>query len=152
MLVWPRIVAGVAVGLLLAGCGDEGRGSGQPTAVGATSASARAGAVGPPAGEAALLITTQVGEQCPHLPLTPDPRCDPRRRPDTAFEVRLATGDMVHEGRSGADGRATVVVRPGAYVVRGERVAGYQFTPERRVTANADATVAVPLTYTTGIQ
>ena len=128
------------------------RGSGQPTVAGTTSASARASAVGPPAGEAALLVTTQIGEQCPHLPLTRDPRCDPKPRPDTAFEVRLATGEVVHEGRSGADGRATVVVRPGAYVVRGEPVAGYQFTPERRVTASAGATVAVPLTYTTGIQ
>jgi hypothetical protein len=142
------MVVGIAVGLLLAGCSDEGAGSGQPTVSGTASASA----MRPPAGEATLLITTQIGEQCPHLPLTPDPRCDPKPRPDTAFEVRLPTGEIVGEGRSGADGRATVSVRPGAYVVRGEPVAGYQFTPERRVTASAGATVAVPLTYTTGIQ
>ena len=43
-------------------------------------------------------------------------------------------------------------VGAGTYVVRGEPVAGYQFTRERRVTVDAGANVAVPLTYTTGIQ
>lgn len=138
----------VAVALATA-CSGPGRtpGQGEPTSASGTTPAAQ-----PPPGQAALAITTQIGEQCPHIPVTPDPRCDPKPRPNTAFEVHAAGGGLVHNGRSGADGRATVFVRPGTYVVRGEPVAGYQFTPERRVTVSGSATVAVPLTYTNGIQ
>jgi hypothetical protein len=152
MVIRPCVLVGFAVVLLLTACGDEGPGAGQPGGAG-TGAGTQGGAVPPPpAGEAVLQITTQIGEQCPHLPITPDPRCDPKPRPDTAFAVRSEKGDLVREGRSGADGRATVLIDPGIYVVRGEPVAGYQFTPERRVTVSAGTTVAVPLTYTIGIQ
>jgi len=106
----------------------------------------------PPAGWSQLLIMTQIGEQCPHIPRTPDPRCDPQPRPQTSFEVRAGDGGLVTTGRSDSAGRAIVQVRPGTYVIRGEPVAEYQFTPERRVEVSADASVTVPLTYTTGIQ
>jgi hypothetical protein len=140
-MIEVRVVLVMMVALLLAACGD-----GEPAGGPAT------GSAAAPGGEAALRVITQIGEQCPHLPLTPDPRCDPRPRPDTAFRVHSAAGELVREDRSGADGRATIAVRAGIYVVRGEPVAGYQFTPERRVTVSAGATALVPLTYTTGIQ
>lgn len=59
---------------------------------------------------------------------------------------------MVTRGRSGADGRAVVPVPAGDYVVRGEPVAGYRITPERRVRVSESESVEVPLTYTNGIQ
>ena len=136
--------------MLATGCGVAGS---APSASGTGSgSSAGGGQVRPPAGKAALEITTQIGEQCPHLPLTPDPRCDPQPRADTGFAVRSVAGEVVADGRSDGEGRAVVFVGAGTYVVRGEPVAGYQFTPERRVTVDAGANVAVPLTYTTGIQ
>jgi hypothetical protein len=108
---------------------------------------------GTPSGpKGALDIVTQLGDQCPQVPKTPDPRCDPKPRPGTSFEVRTADGAVAVTGRSAADGHAMVVLAPGAYVVRGEPVTGYQFTPERRIELTADATVRVPLTYTNGIQ
>ncbi|NUT31599.1 MAG: hypothetical protein HOV79_00850 [Hamadaea sp.] len=103
-------------------------------------------------GQSELRIVTQIGEQCPHIPVTPDPRCDPKPLPDTAFKITTPGGDPVTNGRTGGDGRASVFVDPGQYVVRGEPVAGYEFTPERKVTAAGGDGVAVPLTYTTGIQ
>jgi hypothetical protein len=150
VLIRSATASVVAVLLLAAGCGGAGS---TPSPGGTeTAAPAPGGQVRPPAGKAALEITTQIGEQCPHRPLTSDPRCDPRPRPDTGFVVRSEAGEVVAEGRSDGDGRAAVFVTAGTYVVRGEPVAGYQFTPERRVTVGVGANVAVPLTYTTGIQ
>jgi hypothetical protein len=106
----------------------------------------------PAGGKGALDVVTQLGDQCPQVPKTPDPSCDPKPRPGTSFEVRTADGAVAVTGRSAADGHAIVHLAPGNYVVRGEPVAGYQFTPERRVEVTADATVRVPLTYTNGIQ
>lgn len=137
-------VAAVVAGLLLAAaCSAPGPG-------GPTPASGDPGGGRPGQGE--LRIVTQIGEQCPHIPVTPDPRCDPKPLPDTAFEVTTTDGDPVSRGRTGGDGHAAVFVDPGDYVVRGEPVAGYQFTPERKVTVKEGDGVAVPLTYTTGIQ
>ncbi|MEV1145550.1 hypothetical protein [Micromonospora sp. NPDC049799] len=152
-----RPALGILLGALLlsTGCGVVDGGeptTGRPTA-------ATGGTVGPVAptgragdGRALLRIVTQLGEQCPHEPVTPDPRCDPKPRPDTGFEVRSAAGDVVTRGRSGADGRATVAVGPGTYDVRGETVAGWRIAPQRRVTVDGNGTVEVPLTWTNGIQ
>ena len=143
-----RPALGILLGALLlaTGCGVVDGGeptTGRPTA-------ATGGTVGPVAttgragdGRALLRIVTQLGEQCPHEPITPDPRCDPKPRPDTGFEVRSAAGEVVTRGRSGADGRATV---------RGETVAGWRIAPQRRVTVDGTGTVEVPLTWTNGIQ
>jgi hypothetical protein len=109
--------------------------------------------VGAPSGTGGVLdVVTQLGDQCPQIPKTPDPRCDPKPRPDTSFEVRAAGGAVAITARSGADGHAIVHLAPGEYVVRGEPVKGYQFTPERHVEVAASATIRVPLTYTNGIQ
>src|SRR5215218_3723212 len=72
--------------------------------------SAPRGPAGGQTGQATLQIITELGEQCPHIPVTPDPRCDPKPRPDTGFEVVTASGDVVTKGRTGADARATVSV------------------------------------------
>jgi len=104
------------------------------------------------AGQATLQIITQLGEQCPHIPVTPDPRCDPKPRPDTGFEVTTASGDVVTKGRTGSDARATVYVDPGTYVVRGEQISDWRITPQRPVTVSGTETLPVPLTYANGIQ
>ena len=157
MLVRSGVIAGIAFVLLATGCGSTGHlpgpdATGTPPTDGATGSATHSGAVPPPAGRAALVITTQLGDQCPQIPVTPDARCDPKPRPYTAFKVSTAGGDLVADGRSDADGHGRVVVDPGTYVVRGEPVAGYQFTPQRQVVVSGSATVAVPLTYTNGIQ
>ncbi|MFC0628137.1 hypothetical protein [Kribbella deserti] len=108
--------------------------------------------VRPEPGRAALDIVTQIGEQCPHRPPTYDPRCDPVPRANTSYVVLTTGGEVVANGRTGADGHAVVLVGSGAYVVRGEPVRGFQSAPERGVTVIAGAAVLVPLTYVTGIQ
>lgn len=108
--------------------------------------------VRPPAGRSVLDIVTQIGEQCPHRPVTYDPRCEPVPRPATAYEVLDASGEVIARGRSGTDGHAQQVVSPGRYVVRGEPVSGYQLTPVREVSVELGAAALVPLTYATGIQ
>lgn len=142
---------GVYVGVvaaLLSACGV----SGSPGPTGTSTTAVSASAV-PRTGQVTLSITTQLGDQCPQVPVTPDPRCDPKPRPNTAYEVRTASGDLVTKGRTDAGGHASVPVDRGSYVVRGEPVAGYQFTPERRISVgDGAAVVAVPLTYTNGIQ
>ncbi|WP_146603860.1 hypothetical protein [Micromonospora deserti] len=145
----PGVLAAVAAVLLAAACDapDAPSPTATATAAGSVTTTAQAGA-----GRGAVRVITQLGEQCPHLPVTPDPRCDPKPRPGTGFEIRSTTGDVVARGRTGPDGGATVAVDPGTYVVRGEPVADYRFTPQRRVTVSGADPVAVPLTYTNGIQ
>lgn len=99
-----------------------------------------------------LEIVTQLGEQCPQIPHSPNPRCDPLPRPGTGVEVRAVSGAVAATGTSAADGHLTITLVPGSYVVRGEPVAGYQFTPERHVEVFGGETSRVPLTYTNGIQ
>jgi hypothetical protein len=137
-----RLALVAATLLLLTACGAGGDATGGPADP----------AGPPPAGQAGLQITTQLGEQCPHIPVTPDPDCDPKPRPDTGFEVRRADGGVLTRGRTGADGKATVAVPPGAYVVRGEQIPDRLITPQRRVTVSGTELVPVPLTYTNGIQ
>lgn len=158
MAIRPGVIAAVAAVLLAAGCDAPGGATPTGTATfgaGATSTapggSATTAAVPGRAGQE-VRITTQLGEQCPHIPAAPDPRCDPKPRPGTGFEIRSVSRDFVARGRSGPDGRVTVPVAADTYLVRGEPVEGYRFTPERRVTVGRDATVDVPLTYTNGIQ
>jgi hypothetical protein len=138
-------VVAVAAALLLSACGGTG-------GAGGGSAGSAGGPARPPAGQGGLHITTQLGEQCPHIPVTPDPRCDPKPRPDTGFVVRTADGAVVTRGRTGSDGQTTVFVRPGSYVVRGDDIPDWRIAPERRVTVSGTETVPVPLTYTNGIQ
>jgi hypothetical protein len=66
--------------------------------------------------------------------------------------VRTVDGAVVATGETGDDGHATVLLGPGSYVVRGEPVPEYQFTPERRVEIRSGSTTRVPLTYTNGFQ
>lgn len=122
--------------------------SGRPGASDPTS-----GQPGPgPAGRGELRIIIQLGDQCPHIPTVPDPSCVPKPRSGTGYAVGTENGGVVTRGRSGADGRAVVPVPAGDYVVRGEPVAGYRITPERRVRVSESESVEVPLTYTNGIQ
>ncbi|MEU8299009.1 hypothetical protein AB0C04_17200 [Micromonospora sp. NPDC048909] len=159
----PGVIAVAAV-LLAAGCSapaaprpDTTSGGGATSgAVPGGGPTSTAPGGGPTTGEpgrtaqGVLRITTQLGEQCGHIVVTPDPRCDPKPRPGTGFEIRATTRDFVARGHSGPDGQVTVPVDPGTYLVSGQPVPGYQLTPELRVTVGADATVAVPLTYAHG--
>jgi hypothetical protein len=144
-----RMLALAAALLLLSGCGAEEAAPGVSSGPGTGTNS---GPTSAPVRQAALRITTQLGEQCPHIPVTPDPNCDPKPRPDTGFEVTTATGDLVTRGRTGAGGQATVNVQPGTYIVRGENVEGWRIAPRRQVTVSGTGIVPVPLTYTNGIQ
>ncbi|MCM0675532.1 hypothetical protein NCC78_12640 [Micromonospora phytophila] len=150
MAIRRGVIAVAAAVLLTAAC--DAADTDGPATTGPAAGSTASGPAQSRSGQGTLRITTQLGEQCPHLPVTPDPRCDPKPRPDTGFEIRSTGDDLVAEGRTGADGRASLAVEPGTYVVRGEPVTGYQFTPERRVTVSGSDAVAVPLTYTNGIQ
>jgi hypothetical protein len=143
------MVALAAALLLVSGCGAEKAGPGGP---GTPSRHAASESTPLPAGRAALRITTQLGDQCPHIPVTPDPSCDPKPRPDTDFEVTTTSGDLVTRGHTGAGGQAIVNVEPGTYVVRGGTVPGWRIAPRRQVTVSGTETVPVPLTYTNGIQ
>ncbi|MGS2616298.1 hypothetical protein ACVCAH_17495 [Micromonospora sp. LZ34] len=159
MAIRPGVIAAVAAVVLAAGCDapDDATPDGTTTPGASATTTAPGGgatitAAPGRAGQGEVRITTQLGEQCPHIPATPDPRCDPEPRSGTGFEIRSTTRDFVARGRSGPDGRATVPVAADTYLVRGEPIEGYRFTPERRVTVGSDATVDVPLTYTNGIQ
>ncbi|WBB69377.1 hypothetical protein [Micromonospora sp. WMMD812] len=165
MAIRRSVMAVVAAGLLLAaGCdapADNGPrptgtpGARTPATIPGGSTPARVAGGDPPAtvpaGRSLLRIITQLGEQCPPAPVSPNPRCDPKPRPGTGFEIRATGRDFVARGSSGPDGRLTVPVDPGTYLVRGEPVPGYRFTPERQVTVDRNAAADVPLTYTNGI-
>ncbi|NJP30991.1 hypothetical protein [Micromonospora thermarum] len=145
MALRPALVVPLVAALLAAGCtATDGGGAPRPPSDVPTAATRTGGVI--------LRIVTQLGEQCPHIPATPDPSCDPKPRPDTGFQVRSAAGHLVREGRSGPDGRAEVAVPPGEYVVRGDPVPGWLIAPERRVTVSGSDPVTVPLTWTNGIQ
>lgn len=148
----PALVVPLVAVLAAASCTTTGGGGPAPPPTGVTTAGATTAGVSPAGATVVLRVVTQLGEQCPHIPATPDPRCDPQPRAHTGFQVRTPSGDLVVQGRSGPDGRAEVAVAPGEYVVRGDPVPGWRIAPERRVTVTGSDPVAVPLTWTNGIQ
>lgn len=137
----------VACLLTLAGC-DPSAPAGRPTEPVATTGVS----ITAPGDGATLDIVTQIGDQCPHRPPSPDPRCDPVPRAATWYQVRDAAGTVIAAGRTGVNGHARVEVPAGQYLVRGEPVKGFELTPQRQVSVGTGVTAAVPLTYVIGIQ
>jgi hypothetical protein len=151
----------LALAVLTTGCsaGDDpgGPASGGSTAAAGSSATTggaagtgSTGGTGGPAGT--LVIRVRVGEQCPHEPATPDPRCSPVPLPATEVTVLDADGDVVAEGESAGSGTLRLAVPPGSYTVRGANLPDYLLTPSQPATVTAGAAVEVLLTYGNGIQ
>jgi hypothetical protein len=108
----------------------------------------------PPAtGLVRLDISLVAGPTCPVERVPPDPSCAPRPVPGAAIDVRDASGKVVAQLTSDAQGHATADLPPGSYVVVGMPVAGVMGSPEPQTVQLSDpASGMVTLMYDTGIR
>jgi hypothetical protein len=98
--------------------------------------------------------TVAFGPVCPVERIPPDPRCAPR--PGAAQIQLLQDGTVAADGTAGADGRFSIAIGPGTYVVHAAATAsspgrGCQADPEQVIVA-AGALSAVTVTCDTGIR
>jgi hypothetical protein len=110
----------------------------------------------PPAQESGtILIVAMAGPTCPVETDPPDPSCVPRPVPGASIVVTLFEGGAaaLARGETDANGRLTLTVPPGDYLVRAEPVEGLMAPSEPvRVTVLAGLTIEVPMGYETGIR
>ena len=100
-------------------------------------------------------MKVDAGPTCPVERVPPDPRCGPR---PLAATLRIhPTGRSTPRWtvRSGQDGRFSVRLAPGTYVVKPLAAAGSAFPrppAPRRVTVHAGRFTRITITYDTGIR
>jgi hypothetical protein len=109
----------------------------------------------PPAQDSGtILVVAMSGPTCPVETDPPDPDCAPR--PVAGAPIRVvAEGDgaTVAEGVTNADGRLTLEVPAGDYIVTAGPVEGLMAAPQPAlVSVLAGLTIEVPLGYDTGIR
>jgi hypothetical protein len=109
----------------------------------------------PPQEEGSILIVAMAGPTCPVETDPPDPDCAPRPVAGAPIAVTLVEGGgaAVAQGETGADGRLTLAVPAGDYVVTAGAIEGLASAPEPvMVSVLAGLTTEVPLGYDTGIR
>ena len=101
-----------------------------------------------------LLIVAMAGPTCPVETDPPDPDCAPRPVADASIIVSAADGGgVVAQGTTDAEGRLTLAVPAGDYVVTPEPVEGLMAAPGPvLVSVLAGVTTEVPVGYDTGIR
>jgi hypothetical protein len=107
-----------------------------------------------PAADATLLVEALAGPTCPVETDPPDPDCAPRPVAAAPIVVRSVDGgQIVAEGETGADGRLSLAIPAGDYVVEAGPVEGLMAAPAP-VPASVLAGEAseVQLAYDTGIR
>ena len=105
--------------------------------------------------EGSILFVAMAGPTCPVETDPPDPDCAPRPVAGAPVFVMPASGQdiVIAEGETGADGRLTLAVPAGDYIVTAGAVEGLMAAPEPVVVSVlAGLTTEVPLGYDTGIR
>ena len=108
-----------------------------------------------PAEAGAIIVVAMAGPTCPVETDPPDPECAPRPVADAPIVVTLLGrgGTAVAEGETDADGRLTLPLPAGNYVVTAGAVEGLVAPPDAPVvTVLAGVTTEVPIGYDTGIR
>lgn len=109
----------------------------------------------PPRDEGSILFVAMAGPTCPVETDPPDPDCAPRPVAGAQVFVMPANGQdiVIAQGETGADGRLTLAVPVGDYIVTAGAVEGLISAPEPVVlSVLAGLTTEVPLGYDTGIR
>jgi hypothetical protein len=109
----------------------------------------------PPEEEGAIVFVAMAGPTCPVETDPPDPDCAPQPVAGAPVFVMPANGQdvVIAEGATGADGRLTLAVPAGDYIVTAWAVEGLAAAPEPVVVSVlAGLTTEVPLGYDTGIR
>jgi hypothetical protein len=108
-----------------------------------------------PREEGSLLVVAMAGPTCPVETDPPDPDCAPRPVAGAPVFVSPANGQdiVIAQGETDADGRLTLDVPAGDYLVTAGAVEGLMAAPEPVVVSVlAGVTIEVPLGYDTGIR
>jgi hypothetical protein len=108
-----------------------------------------------PTAEGSIVVVAQAGPVCPVESDPPDPSCAPRPVAGAQVVVTPADGsdDVVAQGETDADGRLTLAVPVGDYLVSAGEVEGLVAAPAPVVVSVlADLTTEVPVAYDTGIR
>ncbi len=108
-----------------------------------------------PQEEGSLVIVAMAGPTCPVESDPPDPDCAPRPVAGAPIVVRPADGGdtVIAEGETDADGRLTLLVPAGDYLVTAGPVEGLMTGPDPvLVTVLADLSIELPISYDTGIR
>jgi hypothetical protein len=108
-----------------------------------------------PREEGSIVIVAMAGPTCPVETDPPDPDCAPRAVAGAPIVV-MAAGDsdvVVAQGETDADGRLTLAVPVGDYLVSAGAVEGLIAAPDPvLVSVLANLTIEVPVAYDTGIR
>ena len=109
-----------------------------------------------PEADGTLVIEAIAGPTCPVETDPPDPDCAPRAVAGAPIVVSPADGRdiVVAQGETDADGRLTLAVPPGEYIVTAGDVEGLMGTPDAVPVLVADGgeTTTLLLPYDTGIR
>lgn len=105
----------------------------------------------PPPDGVTLTGVALAGPVCPVQQFPPDPACDDRPVPEAVGVVETPDGEEVARFSTGADGRFTVVLAPGVYVLIPQAVEGLLGTAAP-VNLEVPTTGPVTLLYDTGIR
>ena len=107
-----------------------------------------------PSAEGSIVVVVQAGPVCPVETNPPDPSCAPRPVANARIVVtRPDSDDVVAEGVTDAEGRLTLAVPIGDYLVSAGAVEGLVAAPEPVVVSVlADLATEVAVAYDTGIR
>ena len=108
-----------------------------------------------PRAEGSIVIVAMAGPVCPVETDPPDPDCAPRAVEGAPIVVTPGDGSdvVVAQGETDAEGRLTLAVPAGDYLVSAGEVEGLVAAPEPAVvTVLANLTIEVPVAYDTGIR
>lgn len=92
------------------------------------------------------------GPTCPVVQDPPDPSCNDRPVADALLAVLDTDGNLVAEVRSGTDGRFSIPLTAGEYVLEPQPVSGLLGTAERQQLSVLDASLDLVVVYDTGIR
>ena len=101
-----------------------------------------------------FLVSAKAGPSCPVVTEPPDPACADRNvAAATIFVIRSdGSGVVVAQGVTGPNGRITLTVPPGVYLVRGGAVAGLIAPEPLELEVAPGVTTETRLRYDTGIR
>jgi hypothetical protein len=104
--------------------------------------------------QGSIVVVAMAGPVCPVESNPPDPSCAPRPVGGAPIVVTPVDGsEVVAQGETDAEGRVTLPVPPGDYLVSAGAVEGLTAAPEPVVVSVlANLTIEVPVAYDTGIR
>lgn len=104
--------------------------------------------------EGSIVVVAMAGPICPVESDPPDPSCAPRPVGGAPIVVTPADGsEVVAQGETDAEGRLTLTLPPGDYLVSAGAVEGLTAAPDPVVVSVlANLTTELPVAYDTGIR